>query len=100
MCYADKPKSADLYARLLKEIMSRQILNGWKEISRHIDRSVRTVQRWEIQLGLPVYRPALRDRSAVMAFSDELEGWIRHSEVAAPHIEEDDESALFVCGLS
>jgi hypothetical protein len=56
--------------------MSRQILNGWKEISSHFKRSVRTVQRWEDRLGLPVYRPALKDRSAVLAFSDELDCWI------------------------
>jgi hypothetical protein len=56
--------------------MSRQILNGWKEISSHVRRSVRTVQRWEARLGLPVYRPALKDRSAVVAFSDELDRWI------------------------
>lgn len=56
--------------------MSRQILNGWKEISNYIRRSVRTVQRWEARLGLPVYRPALKDRSAVVAFSDELDRWI------------------------
>ncbi len=56
--------------------MSRQILNGWKEISSYLKRSVRTVQRWEAGLGLPVYRPAFKDRSAVMAFSDELDRWI------------------------
>ncbi len=56
--------------------MSRQILNGWKEISSYLKRSVRTVQRWEARLGLPVYRPALKDRSAVVAFSDELDLWI------------------------
>jgi hypothetical protein len=56
--------------------MSRQILNGWKEISNYIKRSVRTVQRWEARLDLPVYRPALKDRSAVVAFSDELDRWI------------------------
>jgi hypothetical protein len=56
--------------------MSRQILNGWKEISNYIKRSVRTVQRWEAQLDLPIYRPALKDRSAVVAFSDELDRWI------------------------
>jgi hypothetical protein len=56
--------------------MSRQILNGWKEISSYIERSVRTVQRWEVSLGLPVYRPALKDRTAVVAFSDELDRWI------------------------
>jgi hypothetical protein len=66
--------------------MSRQLLNGWKEISRHIERSVRTVQRWEVRLGLPVYRPALKDRSAVVAFSDELDRWISR---ASPAREED-----------
>lgn len=56
--------------------MGRQILNGWKEISSYIKRSVRTVQRWEARLALPVHRPALKDRSAVVAFSDELDRWI------------------------
>jgi hypothetical protein len=56
--------------------MSRQILNGWKEISNYIERGVRTAQRWEALLGMPVYRPAMKDRSAVVAFSDELDSWI------------------------
>jgi hypothetical protein len=67
--------------------MSRQILNGWKEISSHFKRSVRTVQRWEGRLELPVYRPALKDRSAVMAFSDELDRWISR---ASPDMGEED----------
>jgi hypothetical protein len=66
--------------------MSRQILNGWKEISSYIQRSVRTVQRWEARLEMPVYRPALKDRSAVMAFSDELDCWISR---ASPDLGED-----------
>jgi hypothetical protein len=66
--------------------MSRQILSGWKEISRHIGRSVRTIQRWESWLDMPVYRPALKDRSAVMAFSDELDRWISR---ASPARDED-----------
>jgi hypothetical protein len=56
--------------------MTRQILNGWKEISNHIERGVRTAQRWEATLGMPVHRPALKDRSAVVAFTDELDRWI------------------------
>jgi hypothetical protein len=67
--------------------VSRQILNGWKEISSYINRSVRTVQRWEARLELPVYRPALKDRSAVMAFSDELDRWISR---ASPDLGADD----------
>lgn len=71
--------------------MSRQILNGWKEISNYLERGVRTAQRWEAMLGMPVHRPALRDRSAVVAFSDELDRWIsrtgpdaRDTDTAAP----------------
>ena len=67
--------------------MSRQNLIGWKEISSYIKRSVRTVQRWEARLGLPVYRPALKDRSAVIAFSDELDRWISR---ASPDIGAED----------
>jgi hypothetical protein len=73
--------------RTVEGIMSRQILNGWKEISSYIERSVRTVQRWEAGLGLPVYRPALKDRSAVVAFSDELDRWISR---AAPDARDGD----------
>jgi hypothetical protein len=56
--------------------MSRKILNGWKEVSNYIERGVRTAQRWEALLGMPVHRPALKDRSAVVAFSDELDRWL------------------------
>jgi hypothetical protein len=62
--------------------MSRKILNGWKEISNHIERGVRTAQRWEALLGMPVHRPALKDRSAVVAFADELDRWIARTEPA------------------
>ena len=64
--------------------MSRRILNGWKEISNHIERGVRTAQRWEALLGMPVHRPALKDRSAVVAFTDELDGWITRNVLATP----------------
>jgi hypothetical protein len=60
----------------MQEATNRRILNGWKQISNHIDRGVRTAQRWEALLGMPVHRPALKDRSAVVAFSDELESWL------------------------
>ena len=59
--------------------MSRQILNGWKEISNYIERGVRTAQRWEVCLGMPVHRPALKERSAVVAFTEELDRWLSRS---------------------
>jgi hypothetical protein len=60
----------------MEEATNRRILNGWKQISHHIERGVRTAQRWEALLGMPVYRSALKDRGAVVAFSDELESWL------------------------
>src|SRR5271156_3296778 len=63
-------------ASIMEEATNRRILNGWKQISQHIDRGVRTAQRWEALLGMPIHRPALKDRSAVVAFSDELEAWL------------------------
>ncbi len=53
------------------------ILNGWKEIARHLGRGVRMVQRWEACFGMPVIRPAGRGRSAVCACSDDLDAWLR-----------------------
>ena len=73
-----------------------RILNSWKEISNHIGRGVRTVQRWEELYGLPVHRAAGRDRSAVYALSDEINAWLRMSkmhEVPKPHREVTPESA-------
>ena len=57
-------------------MVERRILNSWKEIAGYLGRGVRTVQRWEAQLGLPVHRPAGRDHSAVLAFSNELDQWL------------------------
>lgn len=59
----------------------RRILNGWKEIASHLGRGVRTVQRWEVLYHMPVHRPAEKDRSAVIAFANELDQWIRQSRV-------------------
>ena len=77
----------------MKKETDRRILNGWKQISSHLDRGVRTAQRWEALLGMPVHRPALKDRSAVVAFSDELESWLRRP---SPYVrnEETDEELL------
>ena len=58
------------------------VLNSWKEISAYIGRSVRTVQRWECDLRLPVRRPHGRSRSAVIAMSDEIDAWLRSAPAA------------------
>ena len=56
-----------------------EILNGWKEIANYLGKGVRTVQRYERELGLPVRRPAAKDRGAVVATKAELDAWISAS---------------------
>lgn len=56
--------------------VSDQILNSWKEIAHYLNRGVRTVQRWESELGLPVRRPRGRRRSAVIAMRTEIDDWL------------------------
>src|SRR5690349_6647988 len=52
-------------------------LNSWKEIAVFFDRGVRTVQRWERELGLPVHRVRATEHSPVFAYLGELELWLR-----------------------
>ncbi|HUF23907.1 MAG TPA: hypothetical protein VMN81_07260 [Vicinamibacterales bacterium] len=51
------------------------ILRSWKEIAAHLRRDVRTVQRWEREEGLPVYRHAAGGRGRVWARRTELDTW-------------------------
>ena len=52
------------------------ILNSWKEIAGYLDRGIRTVQRWERELHLPIRRPRGRRRSAVLAIRREIDAWL------------------------
>ncbi len=52
-------------------------LNSWKEIAVYVGRGVRTVQRWERELGLPVRRPHDHLRSPVIALPAEIDEWLR-----------------------
>jgi hypothetical protein len=53
-----------------------KILNGWKEIAEYLQRTPRSARRWE-RLGLPVRRISASRRSPILAFSDEVEDWLR-----------------------
>ena len=56
-------------------------LTSWKEIARHMNKSVRTVQRWEEEFGLPVRRPEKPDSGTVLAFPEELDLWMQQHTV-------------------
>ena len=51
-------------------------LTSWKEIARYLGKGVRTVQRWERDLDLPVRRPARRTKGTVFALTEELDAWL------------------------
>jgi len=55
-------------------------LDSWKEIARYLNRSVRTVRRWERQEGLPVRRHMHRSLASVFAVRSEIDDW-RHRRV-------------------
>ena len=65
----------------------RKLLNSWKEIAAYVGRGVRTVQRYELELAMPVRRLAGSSRSSVMAFSDELDAWLNTAPARANHTE-------------
>jgi hypothetical protein len=53
-----------------------ELLTSWKEIASYLGKGVRTVQRWELQLGLPVRRPHERTKGVVHATREELDRWL------------------------
>jgi hypothetical protein len=50
-------------------------LNSWKEIAEYFATTVRTVQRWEAERGLPVRRLPGAARGRVFALVSELDSW-------------------------
>ena len=58
------------------------VLSSWKEIAKYLDKGVRTVQRWEKSLGLPVRRPSQNTAGIVVAITDELDEWMHSTFVA------------------
>jgi hypothetical protein len=56
--------------------MNSEVLNSWKEVAAYLGRGVRTVQRWEHDLALPVRRPRGKERSAVIALKPVLDRWL------------------------
>jgi len=61
-----------------KKFKKENLLTSWKEIASYLDRDVRSCQRWEKKLGLPVYRIDKSPKSKVFAYKDEIDEWLRH----------------------
>jgi hypothetical protein len=54
---------------------NREVFSGWKDIANYLGKGVRTVQRYEKELMLPVRRPA-GPRGSVLATKAELDRWV------------------------
>jgi IS30 family transposase len=67
--------------------MKFERLDSWKEIAAYLNRDQRTVQRWELQRGLPVHRIPGGVKSAVYAYPDEIEAWLRGQTPTATSLE-------------
>jgi len=51
-------------------------LDSWKQIAVYLDRTVRTVQRWEKREALPVRRHIHLKGGSVYAFKKEIDVWL------------------------
>jgi tetratricopeptide (TPR) repeat protein len=68
-------------------VEGHQRLESWKKISAYLGWSVKTCQRWETDLGLPVHRFEGTPRARVFADPAELDAWIREK-MSGPVVEQ------------
>src|SRR6202521_5045007 len=54
----------------------RETLESWKQIAAYLNRSERTVRRWESSEGLPVHRHGHQKQDTVFAHVDEINRWV------------------------
>jgi hypothetical protein len=59
-----------------KDAARPEILSGWKDIAKFLGRGVRTVQRYEREMGLPIHRPVGHPFGGVFAAKAELDAWV------------------------
>ena len=55
----------------------RERLDSWKEIACYLRRSIRCVQRWEKNEGLPILRCQHARGATVYAYREKLDEWWR-----------------------
>jgi TolB-like protein/Flp pilus assembly protein TadD len=69
-------------------------LESWGEIAAYLRREIRTVQRWEKNLGLPIHRLPVGKISSVYAYPSELDKWYRERE--PQEVKDDDSDGISV----
>ena len=87
-----------VYSRVRGLAMSQRntpqkTLESWKQIAGYLDRSERTVRRWEASEGLPVHRREHEKQDTVFAYRHEIETWRRlHTKCPGATLSDEPES--------
>ncbi len=68
------------------------VFSSWKEIAFFFGKSVRTVQRWERTLALPVIRPENTTGNIILARVADLESWMKQPLIREAHVRTSDTS--------
>jgi hypothetical protein len=64
-------------------------VNGWKDIASYLGKGVRTAQRWERELGMPVHRITGPDGGQIVyAYREELDAWLAQEHHKQPAMQE------------
>ncbi|MBY0505356.1 MAG: hypothetical protein K2X03_15690 [Bryobacteraceae bacterium] len=67
-------------------------LDSWKQIAAYLDKSERTVRRWQETEGLPVHKHQHQQRGSVWAYQSELDEWLAQRRISPePLVEEPSE---------
>ena len=71
----------------------QKTLESWKQIAAYLERSERTVRRWEASEGLPVHRREHEKQDTVFAYRHEIEAWSRsHTKCPGAIVSDEPES--------
>ena len=60
---------------LNRVVENADLLDSWKDIAKYLNRTVRTVQRWEALQAMPVHRQLHVKAGSVRAFKSEINAW-------------------------
>jgi hypothetical protein len=74
-CSAGRSLVLSVEGRTMSGNAERETLESWKQIAAYLNRSERTVRRWESSEGLPVHRHGHQKQDTVFAHVDEINRW-------------------------
>jgi hypothetical protein len=80
-----------------------ETLESWKQIAAYLNRSERTVRRWEAAEGLPVHRREHQKQDTVLGYSHEIDDWNRRrtrKQLRPAQLAPEPETAGSIPGLS